>query len=89
MVVEFIERVCQYCQLQMAARLTVRNEEQAITGERKHFTPIAISDLYGFKIRISQDIGIRRTSKGAWASPVYKSDWHKTSIINDNSYQTT
>ena len=37
MVVEFIERVCQYCQLHMAARLTVRSEEQAITWGKKAF----------------------------------------------------
>ena len=37
MVVELTERVCQYCQLQMAARLTMRNQEQAITRERKRF----------------------------------------------------
>ena len=40
MVVEFIDRVCQYFQLQMAARLTVRSEEQAITRERKRFSEI-------------------------------------------------
>ena len=42
MVVGLIERVCQYEQLQMTARLTMRSEEQAITRERELFSEIAL-----------------------------------------------
>ena len=41
MVVRFTERSPQYWQLQMAARLAVRNKKQAITRERELFSEIA------------------------------------------------
>ena len=41
MVVWFTERSRQYWQLQMAARLAVRNKKQAITLERELFREIA------------------------------------------------
>ena len=40
MIVRFTERSRQYWQLQMAARLAVRNKKQAITWERKLFSEI-------------------------------------------------
>ena len=42
MVVGFTERSPQYWQLQMAARLAVRNKKRAITHERELFSEIAI-----------------------------------------------
>ena len=44
MVVGFTERSPQSWQLQMAARLAVRNKKQAITRERELFSEITICD---------------------------------------------
>ena len=51
MVVSLTDRVCQYCQLQMAARLTMRNQERAITRERKRFSEIRQLKTFGVQQR--------------------------------------
>ena len=52
MVVELTERVCQYCQLQMAACLTMRSEEQAVIRERQRFSEIAQFKTFSMQRRL-------------------------------------
>ena len=50
MVVESTERVCQYCQLQMASHLT---EEQAVTRKRQRFGEIAQFKTFSVQRRLA------------------------------------
>ena len=54
MVVKLTEHMCQYCQLQMAARLTMRKQQRALTRERKRFSEICKLKTFGVQQRPHQ-----------------------------------